>query len=242
MALIFPLVPADLVDQLRIETVTWNLVQQQEVSGLGSGEGLSHDLGPAIWEGDCATIEHYHAEVEKWRARFNALDGSNNTFLLYNPAARQDNAQFAALTGYTPHIGSINANRKELGLAGLPPGWTVPWGSYAAIDYGSPNRRALVQFVADSLADGGGETAQIEFRPHLRPGIVTGLGVSFIAPAAKVKLLPGSLRVETVGALTSRLRFSARQTLAAGGSALIPQPTPDPEPSSGTPTYFWLGF
>ncbi len=218
MAFTFPLSLPNLVDLLPIESVTWNLVYQQEYSGLGSGEGLSHDLAPPLWEGDVATAQFYHADVEKWRARFLTLDGSNNSFMLYNPAAKYPDTdpQGSALTGATVTVLAVGANRKELSLAGLPAGLEVPWGAYAQIAGGSPSRVALVQFAESKTASGLGNTSAIECRPHLRPWVSAGMAVSLIKPGAKVKLMPNSLRIETVGALHSRLRFTARQTLAAG--------------------------
>lgn len=218
MALTFPLSLPNLVDLLQIESVTWNLIYQQEYSGLGSGEGLSHDLGPPLWQGDVSTGQFPHADVEKWRARFLALDGSNQSFMLYNPAAKypETDPQGSLLAASTVTVHSINANRKELALAGLPVGFVAPWGAYAQITGGSPSRIALVQLLADGTANGSGQTGQIECRPHLRPWITTTMTVSLIKPAAKVKLVPNTLRVETTGPLHSRLRFTARQTLAAG--------------------------
>jgi hypothetical protein len=218
MALTFPLALPDLVDLLGIESVAWNAVYQQEFSGLASGEGLSHDLGPMLWEGECQTGEIYHHKIEKWRARFLALDGSNQSFMLYNPAAKypETDPKGDALAGATITIGSVGSNRKEIALSGLPTGFEVPWGAYAQITAGSPSRVALVMFLESKTATGLGNTSVIECRPHLRPWVSAGASVQLVKPAAKVKLVPNSLRVETVGALTSRLRFTARQTLAAG--------------------------
>lgn len=218
MALTFPISLANLVDLLKIESVTWNLKHQQEHSGLGTGEGLSHDLGPPLWEADVTCGQFYHAEVEKWRARFNTLDGSNNSFMLYNPAAKfpETDPNGTLLSGSSVTILTVGSNRKEMALAGLPAGFVVPWGAYAQIVGGTPQRVALVQFAESKTATGAGNTSAIELRPHLRPWISAGMAVTLIKPSAKVKIVPGSLRVETTGALHSRLRFSARQTLAAG--------------------------
>lgn len=218
MALAFPLSLPDLVDLLKITSVSWNLVYQQEYSGLGTGEGLSHDLGPPLWEGECQTAEVYHRDIEKWRARFFALDGSNQSFMLYNPAAKypETDPNGSVLAGSTITIGSVGSNRKEMALSGLPAGFEVPWGAYAQITAGTPFRVALVQFLESKTATGLGNTSAIELRPHLRPWVTAGASVQLLKSAAKVKLVPNSLKVETAGALTSRLRFSARQTLAAG--------------------------
>ena len=84
------------------------------------------------------------------------------------------------------------------------------------IDYGTLSRRVLMQAAEGATANGSGVTGVFEVRPQLRPGITAGLAVTLKKPAAKVKIVPGSLRIETVTTLLSQLRFTARQTLAAG--------------------------
>jgi hypothetical protein len=113
-------------------------------------------------------------------------------------------------------IASINANRKALTLSGLPAGYVITMGDYLHVDYGTPSRRALLQASEGATANGSGVTGEFEVRPHLRPGIATALAVTLKKPAAKVKIVPGSVRIETVTTLLSQLRFTARQTLAAG--------------------------
>lgn len=216
MALSFPIPPAALIDLLAVDTIAWNLTPQQEYSGLGSGEGLAHDLAPALWEGDCSTVARPHREIERMRARFLALDGSIGSFLLYGrntmfPATDPDGT---LLGGAAVRVGTVAANRKELSFAGLPAGYRLSWGDFVSIVYGG-SRYALVQLLADAVADGSGSTGMVEVRPHLRPGIGSDAPVSLVRPSAKVKLVPGSLWVETVTHWSSRLRFSARQTLSA---------------------------
>jgi hypothetical protein len=89
-------------------------------------------------------------------------------------------------------------------------------GDYMHVDYGTPSRRALLQAAEGATANGSGVTGEFEVRPQLRPGITAGLAVALKKPAAKVKIVSGSVRIETVTTLLSQLRFTARQTLAAG--------------------------
>jgi len=48
MALSFPLSLANFFDLLNVRSAPFMLTDQQEYSGLGSGEGLPHDLGPRL--------------------------------------------------------------------------------------------------------------------------------------------------------------------------------------------------
>lgn len=217
-ALNLPLSVANLADLIRVESVAWNILRMDEMSMIGGGEFLTHDLGPQLWEADVSSVQMYHAEAQRVLARFNALDGSNHAFYLYNPteaypATDLDGALFGAAT---TTILSINADRKQLAFTGAPLSLLIPWGTWFHVEAGSPSRRWLHVTVADITANGSGVTGQVEVRPHLRPGVTTTLGVTFVKPAAKVKVVPDSLRIETTNALMSRITFQARQTLQAG--------------------------
>jgi hypothetical protein len=158
-----------------------------------------------------------HARAEQLRARLRALDGGAH-FYLSNPTMLYPQADPGGILLGTASIviASIDANRRAITLSGLPAGYVITTGDYLHVDYGTPSRRALIQAVEGATANGSGVTLEFEVRPHLRPGITTGLAIALKKPAAKVKIVPGSVRIETVTTLLSQLRFTARQTLAAG--------------------------
>ena len=216
MALTFPLSLPNLADLLPLESASWNLAQQQELSGLGSGEGIAHDLGPPLWEAEVSTGLMEHDDAYAALARLNSLAGSVNTFYLHNPAKPGPRMDVNGITlgAATPTISAISTDRRSLAITGLPDNYVLSVGDFLAIDYGT-GRRALLQAVEAKTASSGGVTTQFEVTPHLRSGITTTLAVTLIKPAAKVKLVPNSLRLDTSGALQSRIRFTARQTLAA---------------------------
>ena len=247
MALTFPLALPNLADLLTtIESIPWNLARYQEFSGLGTGEGLAHDLAPPLWEAEVSTGPMYHDDAYAAQARLNALMGSINTFYLHNPAKpgprldqsgpalmaldwifgsgqwndagvwRDDIPWSGVFTGFAPVLHTIGANRNTVRVSGLPGGYILSVGDFFHVDYGSPTRRALIQVVEAATANGAGLTPEFQVTPHLRPGITTTLPLTLLKPAAKVKLVPGTLRLENIGGLHSRLRFTARQTLGAG--------------------------
>jgi hypothetical protein len=217
VTLSLPLALADLADLLPVAAVAWNEARQDAVSALGSGEWLTHELGPPLHEAEVRTARMPHARAEQLRARLRALDGGAH-FYLSNPTMLfpQADPGGAILSSANVVIATINANRKALTLSGLPAGYVITMGDHMHIDYSAPSRRALLQAAEGATANGSGVTAEFEVRPHLRPGITIGLAVKLMKPAAKVKIVPGSLRIETVTTLLSQLRFTARQTLAAG--------------------------
>jgi hypothetical protein len=220
MSISFPLPIASLADLLPIVSVSWNQLRQETNSAAGSGEFLTHVLGPVLWTAEVQSAPMLHAEAEQYRARFATLDGSAQSFYLFNPLMKYPQADpgGATLGAATVTVQSINANRKALKLTGLPAGYVLTIGDYFHVVYDtSPYRRALIQVVEGVTADGTGLTPEFEVRPHLRPGISTGDSVSLVKPAAKVKLLSDSFAVEPADdASMSRFRFSVRQTLQKG--------------------------
>jgi hypothetical protein len=220
MSISFPRSLSDIADRLSIATVQWGELRPETGSPVGSGEFLIHLLGPVLWTADVTSTPMPHAEAEQFRARFKALDGSSQSFYLFNPLMKYPQADSggAILGAATVTIDSINVNRKALKLAGLPAGYPLTIGDYFHVDYdSSPYRRALIQIAESTTADGSGVTPEFEVRPHLRPGISAGATVSLIKPAAKVKVMPDTLAIEQAeDATMSYVRFAVRQTLQKG--------------------------
>lgn len=217
MAVSFPLPLANLADLVPIEAVLWHELRQQEMSALGSGEYLAHDLAPPLYEADITSPRMSQATAEQLRARLRSLDGSSQHFYLYNPALKypQADPDGSIVGSSSVVIATINANRKAWTLSGLPAGYVLTLGDWLEVTYDT-SRRALVQAVESATADGSGVTPEFEIRPHLRPGITTSLAVNLKQPAAKVKLLPNGARVEPDSIKFARIVFTARQTLAKG--------------------------
>lgn len=218
MPVTFPMATADLVDRMMVETVQWSLLEFQELSGTGGSEFIAADMAPRVWEAECSTVAADLETIEALRARFNLLDGAINSFYLYDPARPNPSTDptGALLAGETVTIEAIEANRKELSLAGLPSGFTLTEGTRFSVTAGAPSRTFMGQLAATVTANVDGETAAVELRPHVRSWVATGQTVQLLKPVAKVKIVPRSLSVAQVTSVTHRLRFTARQTLAAG--------------------------
>lgn len=214
MALSFPLSVANLADLISIQTVSWNLVDRQEVSGLGTGELLAADLGATLWEADVSSRPYPHRQAHALQAKLGALRGALNAFYLYDPKGCYPQADPGGtlVTGSTVVVASVESNRRELSLSGLPANYVITAGDYLAITYLSA-RRSLYLVVTGATADGSGDLGPIELAPHIRTGVAAADSVDLIKPAAKVKLVPGSLAVEQASVTTSRIRFRAQQTL-----------------------------
>lgn len=218
MALTLPLSLADFFDTLHVRSAPFMLMDQQEYSGLGTGEGLAHDLGPKLWEAAVASSNMPLDDALALLGRIEALDGAINAFYAYNPARAFPKADpDGTILGVSaPTIHTIATNRKETRVTGLPAGYVLSAGDMLAVDYGSPTRRALVRLVTGATASGAGLTPLFEVRPHLRPGVTTTLAVTLVKAAMKAKIVPGSLSTAHDLMVTGTLGFTMRQTLAAG--------------------------
>lgn len=216
MALSFPLSAASFSDLLRLESVVWTLRKFEEMAGAGSGEWLTAKLMPDLWEAECQTVILENAEAHGLRALLDAL-GSSDTFYLNNraqlyPDADPNGTSYGAST---PTISGINASRLQLAISGLPANYVLTRGDLFQVDYDTATRRALIEVVESVTANGSGVTAQFEVRPALRPAIATSDAVSFASPAAKMKVVPGSVRMVQIDTFYSQITFTARQTLEA---------------------------
>lgn len=216
MVLTFPLATAQFADLFSVESAAFNLRRFEEMALAGSGEWLTAKLAPDLWSAELRSTALGHAEAGLLRGRLAAL-GSTEAFYLHDPARPwpQADPEGTIYGASTPVVASVNADRKRLAISGLPANYVITDGDMMAISYDSGSRRALVQALETIAANGSGTTAQFEVRPLLRPAIAGGDGVSMAKPAMKARIVPGSDRIETVSATTSRVIVSAMQTLGA---------------------------
>lgn len=218
MAVNFPLATEDLVALMMVQSVTWTLLDFQELSGNGDGEWLAADLAPPLWQAVVSTVAADADMIEALQARFHLLDGAIRSFYLYDPRRPNpvNDPGGDLLDGETVTISSIETNRKELTLEGLPVGFEPQIGTRFSVTAGSPSRTYFGQFAGAAASVIGDEAGPIEVRPHLRPWMAAGQTVQLLKPVTKVKLRPRTLTVVPVSTVTSRLRFEALQSMAAG--------------------------
>ena len=217
MVLSFPLGTPDLADLVPIQSAHWQPMWQQETSGTGAGELLAADLGPQLWEADVTLKAVRNSEARAVKSRIEALGGARHAFYLYDPinCYPTHDPGGTILGDNEVTILAVGGDNRTLSLAGLPAGYVLAHDMLAS-DYGSPSRRALLRMVDTVTADGDGETALFEVTPALRPGIAAGQTVMLKKPAAKVKILPGTLSYDDASTNRTRIRFRVRQTLQAG--------------------------
>jgi hypothetical protein len=217
MALTFPLSVTVFADLLKMAPGTsWSLNRNDQLSGIGTGQVLAAELAGPLWTADVQTPVMNNAAVRQVVALVNALQGPMNPFYLYDPMGKYpvNDPTGTILAAATPTINSLNVNNKALRIAGLTAGFVIAPGDYFAFDYGSPARRALHHAVETVTADGSGLTPEFECFPYFRTGVTTGIGVTLLKPAAKVFIMPKTLKIMTSSAVAAQVAFSVMQSLA----------------------------
>ena len=217
MALSFPLSLAAFADRLMIETATFSLSRNDQVSGLGNGQPLNAELASPLWRVDVTTYAHKNDDAEALAALIEVLGHPGRDFYIYNPrkASPREDPGGSILGGATPSIQSIATNNRQVRIQGLTGGYVLSAGDMSAFEYGpsGQKRRAVHRLLETVTANGSGLTPLVEVYPHIRTGAAEGDPVTLIKPALRAKLIPGTFRQTQVGPLHQRLSFSAIQKL-----------------------------
>jgi Concanavalin A-like lectin/glucanases superfamily len=131
--------PIDLLPGFPGWTTGFSLRWRQEQSTQASGRVLVKDLGAPLWTLRAASKVLSPNNLDAWRARLEALENGLQTFWGY-PMTRcypiaYPNGSWPTGTAFVGNgtVGSINANRKAITLAGLPPGFVLSVGDYLSI-------------------------------------------------------------------------------------------------------------
>lgn len=214
----FPLSLAAFALRLPVKNFAWKLEDQQEISGLASGEILVEDLAPRFWKARVALGDMPHQEAAELQAIIEMLDGGLNKFYFHDPRKPFPayDPKGLIIAGSTVRIAEIRGNRKELKFKGLPGFYQIGRGDMFHRDFGdNPVHRALHRVgTASVTADGDGNTDWIEFRPHLYPGASVNDVITLVRPAALCILVPKSFNEGTPsGALNRGMSFEIRQVL-----------------------------
>lgn len=175
MSITFP--RSDVLSTVGFEQQVFDLTSLQEFSRQASGVTRGKDLGPALWFASYTTSRLDFRQTVDFEAILNSLDGVTNPFYAYDlrrpyPAAYPD-GDFVD----SGKIKELFDDKRSLRLKELPAGFQITRGDYLAFDYG--DSRALHQAMETIQANGSGDTAAFEVRPHIRDGASVGAAVIF---------------------------------------------------------------
>lgn len=195
MAPVYPYSLAYFAEQLRIQTVVWDVQRSDAMSGQGSGRIINVELAPPLWIGTVALTILTIDEARQIAAKIRKLHGSQEAFLLYDPMSKfpQRDPQGVALTGRAISIGAISENRDGLSLAGLPAGFVLLPGDKMSVAYGpDQNRVAFLEVSEPVQASPTGLTPEFGVFPHVPTALAAGQAVTLIKPPCKCVIFPGS--------------------------------------------------
>jgi len=207
------LLSTEFMDRLKVASAAFMPIFGQELSGQGSGRMIVRELRSPLWSAQITTAELNHDDALDVQADLLNLAGSIDTFYCYDTrrTAPRDDPTGSILGGSTTVLIEEVVDNKHIRLNGLPSGYTLDR-DYIAFDYSSPAVRALHQMIGSGVANGSGVTGSLAVRPNIRDGAAAGDRVYLIRPAAEMRIVPGSINVQTSG-LFSVVSFTGIQVI-----------------------------
>lgn len=182
--------PLDILTNFPGWCTEFDLFYRQEFSRTAGGTTIVKDMGTPLWKASFQSVILPVNELDIWRARLKALDGSLGLFLgrpmsRCYPIAYPNGAGIGDVSGVV--IDSIGANNKSLTLQKLS-----VWHSISAGDYLQIGTK-LYQVLESAVANPTGTTTNFEVRPHLAPGTAVGNSVVLVWSSVPMVIAPGTL-------------------------------------------------
>lgn len=191
--------PFDLLADFPGWTTQFEPLWRQEQSRDAGGRTYVKDLGSPLWTLSAQSRQLSPNELDYWRARLNAMENGLATFRGYSMSRcypiRYPRGSWPTGLSFDgeAELLTVNANRRAVSLAGLPAGFQVSVGDY--IQIGDTD---LHHAAEAATANGSGETAEFEVRPHIWPGVDAGNSpattVSVKRPSCIMAIVPGSIQ------------------------------------------------
>lgn len=216
MAFTFPLTTTQFMDVLPIRDMVFDLPEAMEVSETGGGEILTADLGTRLWRGKITLADMTSVEADEVMSRLDVLRRTGASFMAHDPRRPGPRLDMdgSLLGASTPTLDAVLPNRRDIRIAGLPPGYALRRHDYIAYSYGTnPVRHALHRLAGQAAANGSGQ-ATVEVSPAIRAGEVPGTAITLLKPACKAIIVPGSVQPgQHKATLTVGVSFDWIQTL-----------------------------
>lgn len=166
------------------------------------GVPVRSQTGARLWTGSMSLIPHYPDQQREVLSIIHALQEVDTFFNVHDPlrAWPMMDPGCVALGSATPTIGSIAADRRSIGMNGLPAGYRLRPGDRFSFSYSaSPTRIAYHEIRTSHFAGSGGTAGGIEVTPAIRPGAVAGAAIELLRPACRAMIIPGSVRPPSRG-------------------------------------------
>lgn len=195
MAISFPLPLADFFTGIVISSLELDLNIPVEYSQDEGGNMYRNLIGTPLWTAAVEISPHLTKDADRIRSRIHLLRTPEAT-LLVSPKQRKWPGYYdspAIFTGSNPVVGTINSNRVEFNINGLPANSRLIEGDYISITYGTnPVRYSFHQVVTGRVANGSGVAGPVEVVPYLPQGVAAGAAVTVVNPFFKAVMQQGS--------------------------------------------------
>jgi len=205
---------ADIIIPL-LQSMTFTLRDRVEVSGVGTGQIITSEIGPSYWSADIAFRPLFRQDAKRINAMIAGMASGRNAFYLYDPLAAypEFDPDGKYLADDVVTISEISSVSSEIKLAGLPGLYEIPAGTMFSFPYGASDEYQALHVVTYGSVSEAGETGLIEFRPPIDdPDLTTGVVVTLVKPFCRMKIIPGSYNPGVVeGPYTSGISFSCEQ-------------------------------
>lgn len=196
----------DIIDNRPIIGQKLKLMGRSEYSRLADGRTIVKNLGPAIWIAEWSFRDVSHDTAVDLEAIINSLDDGVWGFYGYDIRRPYPKNYPDGVFDDTFTIDSTSDN-KTIKLSDGPANFALSRGDYMQFNFTNDGQtyRALHQIMEDVTADGSGDTAWFEIRPHLIDGAGAGTAVTLKKPSALFKLEPNSFDPGTVSVIRSNI-------------------------------------
>lgn len=189
--------PFEFLDSFPGWSPRFELYRRQETSRSTAGRTYVKDIGDPLWFATYQSVELSINDLDRWRARLDALDEGLQTFY-GRPLSRCYPVAYPGGAGVPISdvvVSFVASDGKRCTISGLPAGYAFKAGDMIRIpDSG------LYRLVEDRTASESGAAALIEVRPHFWPGIAIGSTVELVRPWCPMAIVPGSISTEAAAA------------------------------------------
>lgn len=198
---------------LCIESVTWDIQRNDELSGTGDGRVWQAELAPPLWTATITANVNYHDDVKRLAARIRGLTGSKEPFMLNDPLSR--NPQFdktGSISGTgNKTITAITNGGRTINLSGFSNAFQLKAGDKFQLSYGA-SKFSFHEVSEDYTALSTGAFGNVNIFPAIPAGVTTGQIAQFYNPACQMIIFPDSFNPGTAsGLFTTGLTFKAIQ-------------------------------
>lgn len=183
----------DFQDLLHMAQITFTLPTRGTTLSLGGGEDIFSSFGPPLWKGTINLAPDYHDESEDVVSLLRQFNATGQLFNLSPVHLVNDGAA----------IGEIHSSSAAnlMAIGGVTVGRAFKRNTFFTLFHGG--KTFLHQMLEPAVADGLGNTPEVEIWPALFSGWTVGDEVRFSRPILKAKLVGDSLSDPSIRPLIS---------------------------------------